>query len=207
MLITDILKPGTAFLSVILLFISCKKESPEHCDQPVQASSTADVGWDFNLLSHDGPFDSRTLRGQTVLIYFGFTSCPDVCPATMAQVSRALRSLPEKEQAATQLLFISVDPDRDTPERLRSYTAHFHPRIRPLWGSEADLQRVAALFGARFSREPIDSAMKYTMDHTPDLFVLNKNGQLVDMIPHGTDADDIVKLLMIHLKDTNKNKG
>jgi len=183
----------------ILSFSFCKKEKEEHCDQPVQSSATVSQGWDFILQSSAGPFDSRSLRGHMVIIYFGFTSCPDVCPTTMASVARALRSLPRKEESLTELLFISVDPERDAPERLRSYTAHFHPRIRPLWGDEQALRRVAALFGAKFEKQKIDSAMEYTIDHTPDLFVLNTSGQLVDVIAHGADPADIVKVLQSHL--------
>lgn len=195
-----VLLPLWLALSLFLLF--CKKESTEHCDQPVQSSSTARQGWDFILQSNDGPFDSRSLRGQTVLIYFGFTACPDVCPTTLASVSRALKALPAKDQDRTQLLFISVDPERDTPERLKNYAAHFHPRIRPLWGSPDELQRVAALFGAKFERQKIDSAMGYTMDHTPDLFVLSPEGKLADIIPHGVEPEVIARALQIQFSKT-----
>ena len=111
-------------------------------------------GGDFTLTSAAGPVALADLRGKVVLLYFGYTYCPDICPTALATAAAALGSLSEAEAARVAMLFISVDPARDSPAHLREYTAFFHPAIVGVTGSEAEVAAVAARYGVYFARQP-----------------------------------------------------
>jgi protein SCO1/2 len=111
-----------------LSFIGCKKTNE------IELKS-APVGGDFTLQSNTGNYSLTQSRGKVVLIYFGFTSCPDVCPTTLSNIAQAFKGLDSKEIMKVQTLFISVDPERDKLDRLQEYAAFFHPQILALTGS------------------------------------------------------------------------
>jgi len=160
----------------------------------------APVGGDFTLQSNTGNYSLTQSRGKVVLIYFGFTSCPDVCPTTLSNIAQAFKGLDSKEIKKVQTLFISVDPERDKLDRLQEYAAFFHPQILALTGSLEELQRVAALYGAYFRKEKVSSSMEYTMDHTSTVFVVNQDGKLVDSILHGSSPSDFKKTILKYVK-------
>ncbi len=144
------------------------------------------MGGDFTLRSADGPVSLKDFRGKLVLLYFGYTSCPDVCPTSLGALSSALKKLPDKDMAQIQPLFISVDPDRDDVNKLKDYARYFHPRMI---GATADLpylEDLAKRYGAFFRKVPVeDSNIGYAVDHSSTIYVVNRDGKLVDMIQHG----------------------
>lgn len=141
----------------------------------------------FSLKTADGKvFSNKQLSGKWTLVAFGFTSCPDICPATMAYFKQELLALKGKQASDVQFVMISVDPEKDTPKTLQAYGAAFDKRIRMLTGSLAELKQVASLFGAYFEKEFIDSGKaqgdkskaSYTMAHSPHVFMINPKGEL-----------------------------
>jgi len=158
------------------------------------------TGGDFRLHSADGPVDLSSFRGKVVLIYFGYTWCPDICPTNLAIIALALRELTPRERRQVQVLFVSVDPGRDTPERLRDYAAYFHPDILGVTGTDAELARAAALYGAAYRRsEQSDSAMGYIVDHSAYTYVVDPRGRLVATFDHATPSEILVATIRSHL--------
>ena len=158
------------------------------------------LGGDFTLSSVDGPVKLSDYKGKVVAIYFGFLSCPDICPTTLSTLSSAIRSLPAEQQANIQPLFISVDPERDGLDRLAEYTAFFLPNMLGLSGDLSTLETLVRQYGAYFRHIPlVDSALEYTVDHSSRIYVINKQSQLVTTLPHGTRVDDIAASLASYL--------
>jgi protein SCO1/2 len=153
----------------------------------------APAGGDFELRGADGPVALSDFRGQVVLLYFGYTWCPDICPTNLAIIAFALKQLTPQERDRVQVLFVSVDPERDTPERLAEYAAYFDPGILGITGSEAQVAAAAARYGAAYRRtEQTDSAMGYLVDHSAFTYVIDPDGRLVDTLAHATPAEEIL---------------
>lgn len=142
-----------------------------------RAEPPAPKGGDFVLRSAVGTVDSKALRGKVLLIYFGYTHCPDVCPASLA-AAQALNTLSADERAKVRLIMVSVDPERDTPERLKEYTAYFHPEMIGVTGSVEEIAAVAQSFGAGYIRRPTQPDGRYTVDHTMRTYVVAPDGKL-----------------------------
>jgi protein SCO1/2 len=143
---------------------------------------------------HGHEFDLADHRGKVVLIYFGFTNCPDVCPITLGTLKAALNQLDEAERDRVVVAMVTVDPDRDTPEALAEYLAAFDPGFLGLSGSQEELDAVYDGYGIEVKRQALpDSALEYTIDHTASLLVIDADGKLREMILHGTPADLIAQ--------------
>lgn len=152
------------------------------------------MGGDFTLQSAQGPVSLSDFRGRLVLIYFGYTSCPDICPTSLGALSAALKKLSPEEMARIQPLFISVDPERDTPERLVDYVHYFHPKMIGLTGTLAQLREIADRYGAYFRKaEVTGSTLGYAVDHSSVIYMVNEEGVLVDMIQHSGSAKKILE--------------
>ncbi len=153
------------------------------------------AGGDFTL--HDGNNKVRfsDYKGKVRLLFFGYTSCPDICPSSLAFISAALKKLSDKERDNTKTFFISVDPERDTTEKLRSYTKYFHPSISGITGSKEEIDTVVKLYGAAYQIVQGDSAMGYTVDHSASIYVIDPKGKIVDMLPHGLPVEEIIKAI------------
>ena len=133
-------------------------------------------------------------RGKLVLLYFGFASCPDVCPTDLASVGQALRELGEAADAV-QPLFVTLDPQRDTPAVLREYAAAFHPRFVALTGTEAEVRRVATDFKVYYDKVKLPGTGTYTIEHTAYTFLLDREGRFVTLFPPGTPAERMLFML------------
>ena len=163
---------------------------------PTWAGKT--LGGDFTLQTTKGEDVSlMALRGKVVLVYFGFTYCPEMCPAELLQYKHLMSLLPPAEKHQVQPIFITVDPNRDTPDVLDSYIGHFSKEILALTGSEQELRKVTDKYGAQFHYVPTGSS--YTVDHTVNTYLIDTTGKLVRIFPYGTSAEemlkDVVKLL------------
>ena len=140
-----------------------------------------DHGGDFNLLAADGPVSLQQYRGRVVLIFFGFTSCPDICPIALSVISRVFAELDAEEMGKVGALFVSLDPQRDTPEVLLKYTGYFHPGIVGIGGKIDDIKQFATNYGIRFERkEMASSPIGYVISHPPDILVVDQNGRLLE---------------------------
>ena len=142
------------------------------------AISPSAVGGPFSLTDQNGRrVTEADFRGKPVLVFFGFTNCPDVCPTALFEMSEVLRRLgPDAEKV--NAIFISVDPARDTPEKLKDYLQSFHDRISALTGSQADIDAVTKAYKAYAKRVPLEGG-NYTMDHSAIVYLMDKNGRFV----------------------------
>jgi cytochrome oxidase Cu insertion factor (SCO1/SenC/PrrC family) len=147
----------------------------------------------FALLGQDGrPVTDAMLAGRFTLIYFGYTSCGDLCPTSLAIMGEALDRLGELSAQVTPVM-VTVDPSRDGPDVLAAYVAQFHPRFRGLWGREPAVAALARQLGASFTRA--GGRTDYTIDHTSDIYLVGPDGRLAATFPYGTTAPDLALVL------------
>ncbi|WP_018139782.1 MULTISPECIES: SCO family protein [unclassified Thioalkalivibrio] len=150
------------------------------------------------VATHAERFDLGDYTDQYVWLYFGYTSCPDACPTSLGWIGGALNRLPEELQGQVNGVFISVDPERDTEDRLADYVAHFHADIHAATGSEEDLKPAAKRYGVFYERRATDSAMGDIIDHSSSTYLIGPEGDLLEIHPHGTSAADLVETLRAH---------
>ncbi len=133
-------------------------------------------GGDFTLQPDGGKAISLSdFRGKVVVIYFGFASCPDVCPTSLAIISSAMKSLSDEEVADVQGLFISLDTERDTPEKLKEYASYFHENIIGATGTAEQIQKITKQYGTYFTKVSGSSELDYLIDHTSVTFIIGKD--------------------------------
>jgi protein SCO1/2 len=141
------------------------------------------------LLYDDGqPVDIDALEGEVVLVYFGYTHCPDLCPTMLSTVDRALEGLGEAADRV-ETLMVTVDPERDTPEYLADYVTHFNERFRGVWGTEDDVRSVATSYGVHFEYDEPGADGSYLIGHSASLLAIDPEGVLRIVYPVGTEAD------------------
>jgi protein SCO1/2 len=157
-------------------------------------------GGDFTLQSPRGPLSLEDLRGKVVLIYFGYTWCPDICPTNLTLMSAALSRLSLDEVEKVQGIFISVDPKRDTLERLATYTQYFNDNLIGATGSEGEIEEIARRYGAAYRIVKQDSATDYVVDHTSETYVVDPQGKLAEILPHGSLPGRILEVVREQLK-------
>lgn len=192
---------GAAALAAAAFVIACTGPQPEERRAGAARlmnelmSGKHPIGAQFTLQdAAGGRVALDDFAGKLVLLYFGFASCPDVCPTDLAQIAQALRSL---GHAAVQVqpLFVTLDPQRDSPAVLREYATAFHPRFIALTGSEEEIRRVATAFKVFFEKVPLPGTKTYSIDHTAYTFLLDRQGKFVILFPPGTPAERMVEIL------------
>ena len=146
-------------------------------------------GGDFTLFQGDRPVKLSDFRGKLVVMYFGFASCPDVCPTTLTIIGSALRQLTAEELKSVQPIFVSIDPERDQGEKLDAYATHFHPAFIGITGTPEEVQKVANQYGGFFIKVESDSALDYLVEHTSKTYIISKDGQYVSVLPHDMTRD------------------
>ncbi len=156
---------------------------------------------DFTLRTADGQsFRLGAERGKVVVLYFGYTSCPDVCPTTLAQLADIKTDLGEAA-ARLRVALVTVDPERDTPERLRTYTAAFDPTFLGLTGSRQALAKVWKAYGVYAEKKRVaGSPLGYLVNHSARTYIVDADGQLRLTLPFGTPTDAFLHDLRILLK-------
>lgn len=168
--------------SGVLIF---KNRTPEEKKEPIQ----------IHLRSKDGDFRLSDQAFSITLVYFGFLSCPDICPSTLNSLSAILKDLNEEKLSKIRVLFIDVDPERDDISRLHDYVTYFHPSILALTGTEKELLEIAGKFYATFQKVPLDSEMGYTMDHSTGIYILDGENIWRETIPHGVSKEIFMSYL------------
>ncbi len=145
---------------------------------------------EFTLQSSNGPVSLDSFRGKYVLVYFGYTSCPDICPITLATLTEALAKLGTKKAENFQVIFISVDYKRDTPQISDAFAKRFNANFIGLGGTEAQINQVTQEYGIYYKLNPPDPTTGfYSVDHTALVQVLNPQGALILIWPFGTQPD------------------
>ena len=140
------------------------------------------LGGNFELTSHKGEtFQLSDIKGKVGIIFFGFTHCPDVCPNTLLEIQRLIVALDDQAKRI-QVLFISVDPKRDTPDKLDSYVTYFNENIIGLTGSEEEIAKVLKQFNASVKFSGDTSSDVYNVEHTANMFLINKQGDIGSII-------------------------
>lgn len=166
------------------------------CGQPIAAADV--VSGQFNLISHDGqPVSEQSFEGKLRLVFFGFTRCPDVCPTTLLEVRRVMQLLGD-DASQVQPLFISVDRNYDTPERIANYVDSFHPAVIGLTGSEQQLEAAAGAFNVTYMPSREDEAGG-GMFHGAYLFLMDRQGRFLEVFGNRTKAATIEAKLREYL--------
>jgi protein SCO1/2 len=180
------------------LLAACSAEAPKFRSTDITG---ADFGKELSLTGHDGKL--RTLadfRGKTVVLFFGFTHCPDICPTTLADMAAVMKQL-GPEAARVQVLFVTVDPERDTPEVLAKYVAAFDARFIGLSGDAAATLRAAKEFKIFYDKRPGGAPGSYTVDHSGQTYVLDAQGRLRLLVRHERIAQDLAQDVQTLLKE------
>ena len=173
-----ILVIGAAFLAGLVLCLGAVLMLSGRLSAPVAQQVAAIGGGPFKLVDQNGQtLTDADLKGHPFLVFFGFTHCPDVCPTTLFDVSEVLRSLgPDADR--TRALFITVDPERDTPPVMKDYLSSFDPHLSGLTGDPAAIAAVAKAYRVYYKKVPLDQG-GYTMDHTAIVYLMDKDGRFV----------------------------
>jgi len=159
-------------------------------------------GGDFTLESLKGSVSTRQFRGKVVMLYFGYTQCPDICPTSLSAMTQALNELDEAELNKVVGVFVSVDPERDTPASLAGYVGYFHPSFIGVTGAPEAVDAAARLYGVQYTltREE-GSALEYTVDHSAIVYLIDPSGVLRFAFPHGTSAETLLGAIRLLLEN------
>jgi protein SCO1 len=174
---TRVLLMSAAFLAGLVLCTSLVLLVSGRISPPM-AQQIAAIGGPFNLVDQDGRgFTDQDLKGRPFLVFFGFTHCPDVCPTALFELSELMRALgPDADR--TRVLFITVDPERDTPAVMKDYLSSFDRHLIGLTGDPAAIGAVAKAYRVYFKKVPLDQG-GYTMDHTAIIYLMDREGRFV----------------------------
>jgi protein SCO1 len=192
---------GSAFLAGLALFLggallvtNRNVATVASAGSPFQSS----IGGPFQLVDQNGQaITDRDLLGHPFLVFFGFTHCPDVCPTTLFEVSEVLNRLgPDADRISA--LFITVDPERDTPPTLKDYLSSFNPRLRGLTGDPAAIAATLKSYHVYAKKVPLEGS-EYTMDHTAIVYLMDKDGRFVAPFKLKRKADELAADLRRYL--------
>ena len=152
------------------------------------------VGGPFALIDHTGtPRTDAQFRGKLLLLYFGFTSCPDVCPTDLQSIGLAMGRL-GKSAEGVQPVFVTLDPERDTPQRLAGYVTFFHPRLIGLSGDAGSIAQAARAYKVYYAKVPT-SGNGYTIDHSGYIYLMDRAGKYLGFFPPGTPPERMADVI------------
>lgn len=170
--------------AIVISVAGCGRQKAQFVATDVTGSA---IGGDFTLTAHDGkPRSLGDFQGKVVVLFFGYTHCPDICPTTMSEAASALKSL-GKTADQVQVLFVTVDPERDTQAILAQYVPAFNPTFIGLRGTIAETQTVAAKYKIFFQKNGTDPS-NYSVDHSAGSYILDKSGKLRLFVNYGAGA-------------------
>jgi protein SCO1 len=187
------------FWSIIICsaaLAACEGSKPQFKSTDITG---APYGHSFELTDHTGkPRRLEDFRGKAVVLFFGFTHCPDICPTTLADISHAIKQL-GSDADRVQMLMVSIDPERDTPESLAKYVTAFDPRFLGMYGDAAATQRTAKEFKVYYEKRKTGSS--YSVDHSGQSYVIDPQGRLRLFVRHDRIASDLAPDLKTLLAD------
>ena len=191
---------ATAALIVLALSAACSPETAKFKSSDVTGAS---FGRDFALTDASGkPRTLNDFRGKAVVVFFGYTQCPDVCPTTLATLAEAMKQLgPDADRV--QVLFVTIDPARDTPALLNAYVPAFDSRFIGLYGDDDATQRVAREFKIIYQKQPGTTPDTYTMDHSAGTYIFDPQGRLRLFVGHGKTPEVFVHDLRAILRTSS----
>ena len=177
---SHILPVLAAFLTGLVIFLGVFMFATGNLGGGSGAPGSSAIGGPFQLIDQDGkPISDQDMKGKPFLVFFGFTHCPDVCPTTLFEVSELMRAL-GKDADRTSALFVSIDPERDTPEKLKDYLSSFDPRVRAATGDRAAIDAISKAYRVYAKKVPSDKDKDdYSMDHTALVYLMDKQGRFV----------------------------
>ena len=192
------LAPPLVFAAILACaaLAGCAPDAPKFQSSDVTGAT---LGRDFNLIDAAGkPRTLADYRGKAVVIFFGYTQCPDVCPTTLAELAEVMKKLgPDADRV--QVLFVTIDPERDTQELLAQYVPAFDPRFMGLYGDAAATERTAKEFKIIYQKQPGATPGRYTMDHSAGTYIFDPQGRLRLYVSYGQGpevfAHDLRELL------------
>ncbi|MBC8370937.1 MAG: SCO family protein [Planctomycetes bacterium] len=177
-----------------LLLLACLVMCGSCSDEPLEIYDT--IGGDFTLTDQFG--DEYTLSahdGKIRILFFGFTHCPDICPTTLAEVSEVYAQLDSEQRQQIEILFASVDPQRDTASLLGDYLSSFKLPVIGLRGTEEELQKITAQYASFYEKVSLDSALGYTVDHSSQTFVIDRQGRIRGWVSYDQPASALLEML------------
>ena len=181
---------GVASIVLVIVLVSGR--------DPVPSAGASAIGGPFSLVDQDGrPVTDKDLRGRPFLVFFGFTHCPDVCPTALFEISEVLGKLGPDAQRVSAL-FVTIDPERDTPVQMKDYLSSFNPRLVGLTGDPAAIAAVAKEYRVYVKKVPLDHG-DYTMDHTALVYLMDKDGRFVAPFNLKRSTEDAAADLRRHL--------
>ena len=193
-------------VTVALYFLvatpSSKKPPARGTESHAKSQGLAEIGGDFLLTDHNGnSFSSDSLKGTPSLIYFGFTFCPDVCPATLGKLTEVMETL-DKYQINVTPVFITVDPNRDDVSLMKQYMSNFHKKIIGLTGSEEDIKKTSDVFKVYFEVAPDSDTGNndYLINHTSFVYLMDKDNHYVRHFDLNTSPEEIIEFIRINFK-------
>ena len=165
---------AVAAMGVAALLAACGESAPAFKGSDITGTQ---LGKKLALVDHNGkPRTLQDFAGKAVVVFFGFTQCPDVCPTSLAELSQVMKQLgPDADRV--QVLLVTVDPERDTPEILKQYVTTFDPRFLGLTGTPEQIKQAAAPFTAYYAKVPTQDGANYTMDHTAAFYLFDGKGE------------------------------
>ena len=166
--------------------------------ESVQTEGTALIGGPFSLVDTDGKrVTDKDFRGKLMLVFFGYTHCPDVCPTELQNMAEAIDKLGQTSSKIAPI-FISVDPKRDTPEALTAYVKNFNPQIIGLTGSQDEVATAAKAYRVYF-RKASNASEDYTVDHSAFVYLMDQQGKYLTHFTFNTPADTVVSVIKKHI--------
>jgi len=191
-------------VAAIFLIVGITMRLPQLLDDSgSESTGQVAIGGAFELVDHNGKtVTNEDLKGTYSLIYFGYTFCPDVCPTGLQTAVMALDMLPSKQANKVIPVFITVDPERDTPEVMGEYTKHFHEDLVGLTGSPQQVAQAAKVFRVYYKKveEEGKAADDYLMDHSAFQYLMGPDGKYVTHFPHGITPEDMAKKMKAYIK-------
>ncbi|RDL43357.1 SCO family protein [Marinomonas piezotolerans] len=188
------LKPVTLFAMLAVLAIAGTLLALQGPSSKDTKQSPDKLGGDFVLYSKAGPVSLSDYPDKLKLMFFGYTHCPDVCPLTLANVKVALKQLPDNLRDQVQVIFVSVDPMRDTPDHLSQYVQFFDPSFVGVTGSKEEIDQVVRQYGA-FYRIESSEGSDYTVSHSARLYLIGKDNEIKQYLYHDSQSEEIAEAI------------
>ena len=194
----------------LLAYYNYEKERKQTAIQPVISIGRASLGAPFTLTAHTGEtVSSEQLKGRYAMVYFGFTHCPDICPTELAKMEQALAAYHRQQPGhPIQPIFISIDPQRDTPQRMQQYKQQYSPSFLFLTGTPEQIKEVARGYRVYYSApdEVREGDEEYLVDHSIFFYLLDRDGEVMDYYGKNLTSDEIADKLCRIIPEDNKQK-